>query len=121
MDNSFQRGHLFRSYLCSYHISYEQKFALAVIHDIVNLLRLEFVLYRYDDGSVCDNGQKGYCPLTTISSAHGYLVTLLDIAVLEQDVKFFYLSCNIMILECSSLIIGERIQVPVLDDASLNI
>ncbi len=74
-----------------------------MIHDIVNLFRLKFVLYRYDNSSVRDNGQKGYCPLTTISTTYGYLVTLLNIAVLEQDVKFLNLSCNIMILECGSL------------------
>ena len=86
IDDSFQRRHLLWCYLCSYHVTNEQKFAFAVVHDVVNLLRLKFVLYRYDNGSVSNNGQEGYCPLATISSADGNLVALLHIAVFEQNV-----------------------------------
>ena len=41
--------------------------------------------------------------------------------ILFCDVQFLYFSGNIVVLECSALVIGERIQVPILDDASLNI
>ena len=92
-----------------------------MVHDVVNLLRLKFVLYRYDNCAVSNNGQEGYCPLATISSADGNLVALLHIAVFKQDVQFLNLSSNIVVLQGGSLVIGERIQVPVLDDASLNI
>ena len=55
------------------------------------------------------------------SSADGNLVALLHIAVFKQDVQLFNLSSNIVVLQGGSLVIGERIQIPVLDDASLNI
>ena len=92
-----------------------------MVHNVVDLLWFEFVLYRHDDCTIGDNSQESYCPLATISTADGNLVALLHIAVFKQDMQFLYLSCNIVVLECSALIIGERIQVPILDDASLNI
>ena len=121
IDDTFERGHLFGIDFCGYYIAHEEHLALAVVYDVVNLFGLELILYRNHDGTIGNNGQEGYCPLAAISSANSYLVALYHTAVLEQDVELFYLSGYIMILQCCSFVIGKSIQMPIVDDALLNI
>ena len=88
-----------------------------MIYDIVYLFGLKLILYRNYNGSIRNSGQKGYGPLAAISSTNSYLVALLYITVLEQDVELLYLSGYIMILQRCSPVVSEGIQMPMIDDA----
>ena len=46
--------------------------------------------------SVSQGGQISYSPVGRVASADGYLVALLDITVLEEDVYFLNLTCYVM-------------------------
>jgi hypothetical protein len=56
-----------------------------------------------------------------VATAYSYLVALLDIAILKEDMKFFYLTSDIVELEGGSLIVSECILIPVVDDRALDI
>ena len=61
-----------------------------MVHNVVDLLWFEFVLYRHDDCTIGDNSQESYCPLATISTADGNLVALLKLGIefIAQFTKF---------------------------------
>ena len=43
-----------------------------MIDDVMNIVGLEFVKDRNDDGSVCDGGQESNAPMRTVATADGY-------------------------------------------------
>ena len=92
-----------------------------MVDDVMDLFGLKFVLNRYDNCTIRDDGQEGCRPLTTISTTYSNLVAFLHVTVFEQYVKFLDFSSYIVILQRGALVIGERIKIPVLDDALLNI
>ena len=56
-----------------------------------------------------------------VTAADGYLIALLDITVLKEDMEFFYLAGDIMKLKGGSFIVGECILIPIVDDRTLDI
>ena len=100
-------------------VAHEEQLGIGVIDDIVNLLRHELVENGHGNSSVGEGSEEGYGPLAAVASAEGYLVAFHDAAVLEQDMQLLDFSCYIMILKGCSLVVGQRIKVPVVDDALL--
>jgi hypothetical protein len=97
----------------------EQELSVGVVHDIVNLLSHELMQDGYSHGAVGQRSQEGHSPLAAVASAEGNLVAFHHAAVLEQDMQLLDFSCYIMILKGCSLVVGQRIKVPVVDDALL--
>ena len=119
VDDAFQVRHLRRVYLRGHMVAYEEQAGVGVVDDVVNLLRHEFMQDGYCHGPVCQRGQERHGPLAGVAPAEGYLVALYDTAVLEQDMQLFYLACHIVELQGGSLVVGQRIKVPVVNDALL--
>ena len=84
-----------------------------MIDNVVHLLRLEFMQDRYGNCTIAQHAQKGCCPIRTVTAAKGNLVTLLHSCILKQNVELFNLSGHILILQGDTLIVGERIKVPI--------
>ena len=56
-----------------------------MIDDVMNIVGLEFVKDRNDDGSICDGGQESNAPMRTVATADGYFITFLDAAQLKNN------------------------------------
>ena len=56
-----------------------------MIDDVMNIVGLEFVKDRNDDGSVCDGGQESNAPMRTVATADGYFITFLDAAKFKNN------------------------------------
>jgi hypothetical protein len=82
---------------------------------------LEFVKDSHSYCPVSNDAQEGSRPVCTVAPAQRDFVPFFDSCVFEQDMHFFYLSGYIMILQCCSFVIGKSIQMPIIDDALLNI
>ena len=60
-----------------------------MVDNIVYLLGIELMEDGHGNGSVGQRCQKGHGPVSRVSSADSYLVALLHVTVLEQDVQLF--------------------------------
>ena len=69
-----------------------------MIHDVVNLIRIELMQNRYSDGSIGDCCEESNSPVRTITSANGDFVAFTDSAVFKCDMQLFYLSRYIVVL-----------------------
>ena len=97
----------------------EEQLSFRVIDNIMNLFGVELMEYGYSNSSVCECGNKSYCPLAGVAPAECNLVTLYDSGVLKQDVEFFYLTRHIVVLQGLSLEIGQCVEIPIVDDGFL--
>ena len=89
-----------------------------MVDDVVDIVRLELMQNRHDDGSVCHNGQEAYPPVRTVPATDCDFVSLPDATGFKDDVKLFYFAGYVFILQGSSFVIGQCIQVPVALDAA---
>ena len=112
--------HLLWINLFGYEVAHEQGFCFRVVDDIMNLLSIEFVKDGHSHSTIGEGGEEGDSPMGGIASANGYFVSLFDTAVLEDNMQFFYLSCHIMKLKRSTLVISQGIGIPVFDDGVVN-
>ena len=113
-------GHLYGVNLCSYMVAHKEQLGVRVIDDVVNLVGHELMQNGHGNGSIGQRSQKGYSPLAGVATAEGYLVTLHDTTVFKQDVQLLYLTSHIVILQGGSLVVCQRIEIPIVDDALLN-
>ena len=72
---------------------------------------------RYGNGAVGQRGEEGDTPSGGVLSADGNLVSMLHARGLKDDVKFFYNTSDVLILERVCSIVGEGIVVPKLLNA----
>ena len=59
-----------------------------MIDDVMNIVGLEFVKDRNDDGSVCDGGQESNAPMRTVAASDVYkrqFITFLDAAQFKNN------------------------------------
>jgi len=77
-----------------------------VVYNVVNLLAIKLVENGYCHSAIGERGEKGNGPMGGVTAADGYLIALLNIAVLKEYMQFFNFSCDVMILESGSLIVG---------------
>ena len=85
IDHPLDARHLGRLYLGSHHIAHEEQLGIAVVDDVVYLVRGKFVQNGHGHGPVGKGGQKGAGPCRTVAAAQGYLVAALYTAVLKED------------------------------------
>lgn len=91
-----------------------------MVDDVVNLVWCKLMEDRHGYGTISKHGKERCRPRSTVTAAERNLITLLHARTLKHDVQLFYLSCHIMILQRSTLVIGERITLPILDNAVLD-
>ena len=90
-----------------------------MVDDIVNLLTIKFMKDGYCHSPVGEGGEEGGCPSRTVAAAQCDFVTTFHTAVLKHDMELFYLAGHIVELQGGTLIVGQGIKVPVVDDAVL--
>jgi len=91
-----------------------------VVDDIVYLLGFELMEDGHNDGAIGHCGQKGDSPVCTVASADGNLVSRLNPGRFKQNVKLLNFASHILVLEGHALIVGEGIEIPMINDALLN-
>ena len=109
-------GHGLLVYVFSNKIANEQKLGLRVVDDVMNLFCIELMQYGHGNGAIGQRGHEGYGPVGRVASADGYLVALLHVAVLHQNVQLLYFSGNVVKLERGALIVCQGVAVPVFSD-----
>ncbi len=119
VDDTLQIHHLSGVNLCSHHITHEEQFCLAVVHDVVYLLRQKLVEDRHSHGAIGQSGEECHSPVGRVSSAESDLVALLHTAVFKHDVEFLYLAGYVVILQSLATEISQSVKVPVLLDTLL--
>ena len=119
-DDALQSRHLVSINGTSHVVAGEEKLGVGMVHDVVNLLRHELMEDRHGNSSVGERGKEGHGPLAAVAAAKGYLVALHHTGVLEQYVDFLNLACHVVVLQGLTLVVGQRIQIPEVDDAFLN-
>ena len=92
-----------------------------MIDDILDGFAVEFMQDGNGNGSVGQCGEECDSPMSGVSSADGYLVPLLNTAILEDNMYFFYFARYIVELESDSLVVSQCILVPVLYNRFLDI
>ena len=84
-----------------------------MVDDVVHLVGCEFMQNGYRYATISECGKKCYGPVCTVATGERYFVTLHDAAVFKHDVEFLYLPCNVVILKCCALKVGQGILVPI--------
>lgn len=97
-----------------YLVAHEQQACLAVVDDVVYIIRLELVQDGHDDGAVGNGGQERHAPVSAVASTQGDFVSGPDIGRFEEQVHFGYFTCHVLVLQALSVEIRERFPVPVL-------
>ena len=92
-----------------------------MVDDVLYLFAIELVEDGHSHSAVGECGEVGHSPVGRVPSADGYLVALLHVAVLKQDMQFFYLAGYVVKLEGDTLIVRQGILIPVLYDGTLYI
>ena len=119
VDDSLQMGHLHGVNLRGHMVAHEEQLGIGVIDDVVNLVAKELMKDGNSHSTVGQGGEESYGPLAGVASAQCNLVTFHHTAVLEQDVQLFNLTCYVVVLQGSTLIVSQCIKIPVVDDALL--
>ena len=76
---------------------------------------------RHSHGSIGEGCQIADCPMSGVAPADSYFVTFPDATILEKYMDFLYLACDIVKLERNTLIVRQRILIPVIYDGLLNV
>ena len=87
----------------------------------MNLLCVKLVKNGYYNGAIGDGGQKCYCPVCGVASAHGYPVSFLNTRCFHHDVQLLNFACYIMVLQGDALVVGQCIEQPVVLNGIFNI
>ena len=53
---------------------------------------------RYYYGTIGDDGKVSYCPMSAITPADGYFISLLNAGIFQQDMYFLYFTGHISVL-----------------------
>ena len=119
VDDAFEGGHSHGIDDCGYMVAYEEQTGLGVIDDIMDLFGIELMQDGYGNGTVGERGQECNSPLRGVAATKGNFVATLDAAVLEENMDFLDLTGYIMELQGLSLVVCERITIPIVNDAFL--
>lgn len=113
-NDALQGRHAVLVQVFPYLVAHEQQACLAVVDDVVYIIRLELVQDGHDDGAVGNGGQERHAPVSAVASTQGDFVSGPDIGRFEEQVHFGYFTCHVLVLQALSVEIRERFPVPVL-------
>ena len=117
VDNAFKVRHGFTVKFGPNHVSDKKNFGFRVIHDVMDLLRLELVEHGHRDSTITQNGEESGSPVCAVSSAESDAIAFLDTGIFKQNVKFLNLSGYVLVLKCDTLIVCQCICIPVVANA----
>jgi hypothetical protein len=100
-------------------VIHEQHSGLGMVYKVMYVACLEIGEDRHGHGSVSNGCQEADCPVNLVLRADGYLVTFVQEAFLERDVKFFYAPCYVSVTQRGALVVGQRHSFPVLSETVL--
>ena len=119
MDDAFELRHGLGVECGPHHVAGEEEARVGVVDDVVNLFGFELMENGNYDGTVADCGQKGHSPVRTVAPADGDFVARLNAGRLKENVKFLNFARHILVLERYAFVVGECVEVPMVDDALL--
>ena len=67
---------------------HKQNLGLGMVHEMVDIAGLELVKKGYRHCPIGHSGEKGHCPVHLVAPADGHFVSLLQPAMVEEDVDF---------------------------------
>ena len=120
VDDALQPRHLGGIDFRGHHVAHEEQFGIGVVDDVMHLFGHELVQDGHGDGPVGERGQESHGPISTVASAECNLVAFHHTAALKHDVEFFNLPGHVMVLQRGSLVVSQRIKVPMVNDALLD-
>ena len=120
VDDTLEGWHLLRIDNLGHVVTHKEQTCLGVVHNVVNLIGGELVEHGHGHGAVGQRSQKSHSPVGRVAPTKGNAVAAHHTAVFKQNVEFFYLSGHVVILQRGTLVVGNGIEVPVLDDTVLN-
>ena len=115
--HAFEVGHHIDIQILPNHIAHKEQFGFGVVHDAVHIVGLELVQNGHRYGAVGYSRYESHAPMRTIAPAQGYFVAFLHTALCKDDVHFFDFARQVFILQCSAIVIGQRIKIPIVFDA----
>ena len=116
VDDTFQSRHLLRVDDGGYVVADEEQLRLRVVDDVMYLFGIELMEYGHSYSPVGQRGYEGHCPLAGVASAEGYLVALCHTRVLKQYMQLLNLASYVVELQCLTLEVCQRVEVPVVDN-----
>ena len=84
-EDAFQSRHFLDIELRPYLFAHEEQLGIGVVHDVMDLFRVELVEDGHSHGTVAQRGQKGDAPACRVTAADGHFVTMLYAGGLEDD------------------------------------
>ena len=88
-----------------------------MIDDVVDIVGLELMQNGNNDSSIGNCSQKSDCPMCTVTSANGNLVTGPNAGAFQYDMEFGYFPCYIFVLQCNSFVVCQGVAIPVFNNA----
>ena len=77
-----------------------------MVDDIMNIICLEFMQNRNNNGSISNRCQESNRPMGTVTSANGNFISRLDAGTFQDNVKFSDFTRYILILKGNSFIVS---------------
>ena len=93
------------------------KVGFGMVDDVVDIVGFELMQNGNDDSSIGNRRQKSDCPVCTVTSANGNLVTGPDAGAFQYDMEFGYFPCYIFVLQCNSFVVCQGVAIPVFNNA----
>ena len=119
-DDALQVRHTVFVQVFPYLVAHEEQLGLAVVDDVVHIVRFEFVQDGDDDGPVGQGGQESHAPVPAVAPAERDLVSRTDAGRLEQQVHLGDFPGHVLVLQAFPVEVRERFPVPVLFYAVFN-
>ena len=113
LDNHIESRHFRLGKVFPYDIVHEQHFSFRVIHEVMDITRLELVKNRHRNRTVCQCSEEADTPVGLVSRTNGYLVTLYQTALLESDMKFGNTPCDVPVGQILTLVVRQCRTIPV--------
>ena len=88
-NDALQGRHAVLVQVFPYLVAHEQQACLAVVDDVVYIIRLELVQDGHDDGAVGNGGQKRHAPVSAVASAQGDFVAGPDILAILRATSLY--------------------------------
>lgn len=115
--DTHQQGHCLFIEVFPCPVADKQQLGFGMVDDVVDIVGLELMQNGNNDSSIGNRRQKSDCPMCTVTSANGNLVTGPDAGAFQYDMEFGYFPCYIFVLQCNSFVVCQGVAIPVFNNA----
>ena len=98
-------------------VASEEQTGTAMVDNVVHLMSHKLVQDGHSYATITERGQESRSPVGTVATAECYLVAAANACIFKKDVEFFNFARYVFILQRSTLVVGQRIKIPVCLDA----